>query len=111
MHDHDLRIIDVPRPDIGHAGSSLTMVLTAVAFKLQIADSLPKLSYPTLIDWYVLASFFFIFSVVVQNVLMGLAQNEQDEDRDKDIDAITGLSLPPRMCLTHSLYHHHDAWS
>eukprot|EP00040_Diaphanoeca_grandis_P043727 m.268906 g.268906 ORF g.268906 m.268906 type:complete len:485 (-) comp81239_c0_seq1:26-1480(-) len=35
----------------------LTLLLTAVAFKFVIADSLPKLSYSTLMDYYLLLNF------------------------------------------------------
>jgi hypothetical protein len=36
----------------------LTLLLTAVAFKFVIADSLPKLSYSTYIDYFLLMNFF-----------------------------------------------------
>eukprot|EP00658_Telonema_sp_P-2_P060878 TRINITY_DN4966_c0_g1_i3.p1 TRINITY_DN4966_c0_g1~~TRINITY_DN4966_c0_g1_i3.p1 ORF type:complete len:187 (-),score=43.32 TRINITY_DN4966_c0_g1_i3:195-755(-) len=57
---------------------SLTMVLTAVAFKLQISSSLPELPYLTSLDKFVLSSFLFITAVVLQNIL----STEMTEDED-----------------------------
>jgi hypothetical protein len=55
-------------------GLSLTMVLTAVAFKLQIGSSLPNLAYLTLVDRFALEAFVFIFFVVMENALMGICE-------------------------------------
>lgn len=38
---------------------TLTLVLTSVAFKYMVAQELPKISYLTLLDKYILMSFFF----------------------------------------------------
>ena len=43
---------------------TVTMVLTSVAFKLYISDSLPLVSYNTILDWFVLLSFVFIACTV-----------------------------------------------
>ena len=37
--------------------TNFTLILTIVAFKLVLAQSLPKVAYNTLIDWYMIASF------------------------------------------------------
>jgi hypothetical protein len=50
-------------------GLSLTLVLTAVAFKFVIAADLPKICYLTKLDKYVLFNFFGIAVVVVENSL------------------------------------------
>lgn len=48
-------------------GLSLTLVLTAVAFKFVISADLPKISYLTLLDKYVLGCFVFLALVVLEN--------------------------------------------
>jgi hypothetical protein len=46
-------------------GVILTLLLTAVAFKLVITDSIPKVGYSTLIDNFVLGNMIFLFSTVL----------------------------------------------
>lgn len=41
----------------GRLGVTLTLVLTSVAFKLLLADSLPRVAYMTMLDKYLLLSF------------------------------------------------------
>ncbi|XP_071494596.1 cys-loop ligand-gated ion channel-like [Diadema antillarum] len=46
---------------------TLTLLLTAVAFKFVVSQSLPNTSYQTLLDYYVLWCMIFLCLVVVQN--------------------------------------------
>ena len=67
-----LGVFAIPSTDTADRLSvSLTMVLTAVAFKLQVASDLPDLSYFTLLDYFILGSFFYIFIVVCENIFVG----------------------------------------
>jgi len=76
----------VPRSDTADRMSvSMTMVLTAVAFKLQIADSLPDLSYLTLLDGWVLASFLFIAAVAVENIFAESHLADEEDELCRDI--------------------------
>jgi len=60
----------VPKSDTADRLSvSMTMVLTMVAFKLQISDILPDLSYLTLLDCFVLGSFLFVSFIAVENII------------------------------------------
>ena len=61
---------------------SMTMVLTLVAFKLQISDKLPDLSYLTLLDEFVLASFFFVGFISVQNIFSSGEVADMSDDSD-----------------------------
>jgi len=45
----------------------LTLLLTAVAFKLVVADALPKISYVTVLDIYMDFQFLLIFGIALQN--------------------------------------------
>eukprot|EP00823_Brevimastigomonas_motovehiculus_P000389 TRINITY_DN1047_c0_g1_i1.p1 TRINITY_DN1047_c0_g1~~TRINITY_DN1047_c0_g1_i1.p1 ORF type:complete len:348 (+),score=87.96 TRINITY_DN1047_c0_g1_i1:101-1144(+) len=46
---------------------TLTLLLTAVAFKLMVSDSLPKVAYLTLLDKYILAAFLFLYIIALEN--------------------------------------------
>lgn len=48
---------------------TVTMLLTIVAFKLQLASNIPKLQYLTLLDKLMLFSFFYIGAVSCENIL------------------------------------------
>jgi len=48
---------------------TLTLMLTAVAYKFIVASSLPQVSYLTLIDTYVLACFLFMLLISLENVV------------------------------------------
>eukprot|EP01106_Pelomyxa_sp_JSP_P014340 TRINITY_DN453_c0_g1_i5.p1 TRINITY_DN453_c0_g1~~TRINITY_DN453_c0_g1_i5.p1 ORF type:complete len:380 (+),score=86.62 TRINITY_DN453_c0_g1_i5:71-1141(+) len=50
-------------------GLNLTLVLTSITFKFTIAGYLPKTTYLTLLDKYVLVGFITLFFVVVENTV------------------------------------------
>jgi len=53
-------------PDIADRLSvTMTMMLTAVAFKFIVGDQLPKVSYNTYLDFYLLYTMFFMFLVSI----------------------------------------------
>jgi len=63
---------DVP----GRSSVVLTLLLTAVAFKLVVSDSLPKVSYWTIMDWYMNAMFLMLLVIALENGCVGfLAAN------------------------------------
>jgi hypothetical protein len=47
---------------------TLTLMLTAVAYKFIVASALPQVSYLTSLDTYVLVCFLFLFLITVENV-------------------------------------------
>lgn len=55
----------------------LTLLLTAVTFKFVVSQSLPPVSYLTVLDWYVLTSVIFIFAVAIENSIVAKIQNEK----------------------------------
>eukprot|EP00039_Didymoeca_costata_P016026 m.279950 g.279950 ORF g.279950 m.279950 type:complete len:820 (+) comp16323_c12_seq1:226-2685(+) len=61
----------VPINDLAdRAAITLTILLTAVAFKLVLQDGLPQVSYLTLLDKYVLVCFLAIFLVAVESTVV-----------------------------------------
>eukprot|EP01084_Bolivina_argentea_P204841 349874_1 len=54
----------------------ITLLLTAVAYQFAILQDLPKVSYLTLMDKYILQTFFFIFGMLIETAIV--MQNELD---------------------------------
>ena len=49
---------------------SMTMILTATAYKFVVGNMIPDISYNTMLDTYVLWCAFFLFMVVVMNSIL-----------------------------------------
>ena len=72
----------IERDDIGKRLSvSLTLLLTVVAFKNFVSSILPKVSYLTLLDKYVLFNVAFIFFVAVENAVVGKVKSNKDKEK------------------------------
>jgi hypothetical protein len=62
----------IPYTDFaGRLGHSMTIILTTVAFKLVIADSLPKVPYLTILDKYTLCGFIFVVLHALSDFYVG----------------------------------------
>ena len=66
-------------------GVILTLLLTAVTFKFVVSQSLPPVSYLTMLDWYVLTSVVFIFLVAMENSLIAKIQTKENQVRADNI--------------------------
>lgn len=53
----------------GRLGASLTLLLTAVAYKLVVADKLPSVSYQTTLDKHLLGCIFLLVLASIENVI------------------------------------------
>lgn len=51
---------------------TLTLLLTSVAYKFVVANSIPQVSYNTMLDWYVWGTLIFILLCAVENALFPL---------------------------------------
>ena len=60
-------------------GVILTLLLTAVTFKFVVSQSLPPVSYLTVLDWYVLSSVVFIFSVAIENSVVAKMERKSHQ--------------------------------
>ena len=70
----------------------LTLLLTAVTFKFVVSQSLPPVSYLTVLDWYVLTSVIFIFAVAIENSIVAKIQNEKSRKLFDHVSwGVTGL--------------------
>ena len=60
-------------------GVILTLLLTAVTFKFVVSQSLPPVSYLTVLDWYVLSTVVFIFSVAIENSVVAKMERKSHQ--------------------------------
>ena len=91
---------------------SLTMVLTAVAFKQIIAAELPDVSYLTLLDVFVLASFASTCLVAFENIVVGpLTTSSPEGDAIlADIDTVLSIVFPAVFAARLLLHVPHCWW-
>ena len=54
---------------------TLTLLLTAIAFKFAVKQHIPPVAYQTLMDKYILSCLVFLFSISVQNAVAGVIKN------------------------------------
>ena len=92
----------------GRLGATLTLMLTAVAYKYLVAEMVPRIGYNTLLDWYVLVCWFFLLLMVLGNCFVHHHKT------------IVGLTFGPpaasffaidRLKSWKSLRHNVPAWS
>jgi len=69
----------IPVSDLNDRGAiTFTLLLTVTAFKYTISDSLPKISYMTFMDYYILSNFMMNFVIIAENVIVGRLWDEED---------------------------------
>ncbi|KAH3743088.1 hypothetical protein Pelo_15506 [Pelomyxa schiedti] len=88
----------IPAEDgAGRLGLNLTLMLTAVAYKYVIAGYLPKTTYLTLLDKYVIIGFIILASVICENSTASVAE----DDSAPFFDNMAKLTLIPIWLLLH----------
>lgn len=68
---------------------TLTVILTAVAFKFVLKDDLPNVPYLTILDKYLIAGFLLMFFQGMENMGVSFL----DEVRSQQVDIISGIAL------------------
>ena len=102
----------------GERGSlAFTTLLTVVAFKFVISQYVPKTSYFTYLDWYVLLGFFIVFLVILENFIVSQLFFQNEDETAEMIDYISGMALSTIWCGTSSyvaifayMGKFHDPW-
>lgn len=91
----------VPRVNVAERlGVVLTLLLTSVAFKFVVAQGLPKISYNTCLDCYVLISFIFL-TAAAWNVAGVAYVANTDEESAADIETILRRIFEIAFALWH----------
>ena len=87
----------IPTTELGdRSGIVLTLLLTAVAFKLVISDSIPKVSYFTIMDFYMNGMFVLLFIIALENGIcaaLGINYPESVDGLGSHVDRNTFLSV------------------
>ncbi|XP_071488317.1 cys-loop ligand-gated ion channel-like [Diadema antillarum] len=87
--------VDLSAPE-DRLGVTLTLLLTAVAFKFVVAQSLPNTSYQTLLDYYVLCCMVLLCGVVIQNAIVSVFTNSVDAIF---FDLVSGIFLAGALII------------
>jgi hypothetical protein len=63
---------------------TVTLMLAAVAFRFVVSTMLPKVSYLTIMDYYILVGFVALVLLIFENAIVGISSLEQEIRRDID---------------------------
>lgn len=63
----------------------LTLFLTLVAFKLVVADTLPKVTYLTVLDRFMLMGFFILFATAIESMTLFMMYKDDPVADDHDL--------------------------
>ena len=88
----------------GRSSLVVTLLLTAVAFKLVISEILPKVSYWTLLDYYINASFLMLLIIALENGAVGIIANRAPQtfvEYELLIEGGTALSVFALWAIFH----------
>lgn len=83
---------------------TITLFLTAVAFKLVVKQSLPTISYLTYLDLYVLAALIFLGMQAAQNACMNAFVHFLEEDEVKFFDRWSMVALATLLVVFHIFF-------
>ena len=67
---------------------TVTLMLAAVAFMFIVSTMLPKVSYLTIMDYYILVGFGLLMLMIAENAIAGI---EGLQDYSDDIDLICAI--------------------
>eukprot|EP00735_Rhodelphis_limneticus_P003548 TRINITY_DN15034_c0_g1::TRINITY_DN15034_c0_g1_i1::g.25023::m.25023 TRINITY_DN15034_c0_g1::TRINITY_DN15034_c0_g1_i1::g.25023 ORF type:complete len:651 (-),score=81.83,sp/O70212/5HT3A_CAVPO/23.83/2e-07,Neur_chan_LBD/PF02931.18/1.1e-05,Neur_chan_memb/PF02932.11/9.3,Neur_chan_memb/PF02932.11/0.81,MDFI/PF15316.1/6 TRINITY_DN15034_c0_g1_i1:113-2065(-) len=76
----------------------LTLILTCIAFKFMVSDCLPVIAYMTVLDKYVLISFFFLYLMAFENFMIAHYLNEICDTDYYGDPGSSAASLLPSTC-------------
>ena len=95
-----------PRDTGDRVGLAITTVLTIMFLLGSVNMSLPRVSYPKAIDWYLIGSFLFVFLVLVECILVYILRprnrdskkSVQRKDLDLEMSTINNLQVGITNC-------------
>ena len=100
-----------PRDTGDRVGLAITTVLTIMFLLGSVNMSLPRVSYPKAIDWYLIGSFLFVFLVLVECILVYILRprnrdsknSVQRKDLDLEMNTINNLQVGITNCCWNSI--------
>eukprot|EP00742_Colponemidia_sp_Colp-10_P009600 GILJ01010485.1.p1 GENE.GILJ01010485.1~~GILJ01010485.1.p1 ORF type:complete len:407 (+),score=61.00 GILJ01010485.1:43-1221(+) len=78
----------------GRTGITVTLFLAAVAFNFVVGSALPKVSYSTSLDWYLLVSYVFIFLSLIENIVIYRIHKLYGQEEAEYADYLMLIAFP-----------------
>ena len=90
----------------GRVGLGITTILTIMFLLGSVNMSLPRVSYPKAIDWYLIGSFLFVFLVVMECILVYILRprnrdsknNNHKKVMESEMDIISNVQVGFKNC-------------
>ena len=76
----------------------ITTILTIVFLLGSSNSTMPRVSYPKAIDWYLLGSFIFVFATLVSDLLIYRLGSNKEKERDKKEVGLVNSLLFKNAC-------------
>ena len=76
----------------------ITTILTIVFLLGSSNSTMPRVSYPKAIDWYLLGSFIFVFATLVSDLLIYRLGSNKEKERDKKEVGVVNNLLFKNAC-------------
>ena len=77
----------------GRVGLGITTVLTIMFLLGSVNMSLPRVSYPKAIDWYLIGSFLFVFLVVMECILVYILRPRNRDPKNANHKKVMELEM------------------
>merc|ERR1712134_237751 len=95
-------VYGIPMSDLADRLSvTLTLMLTNVAYKITVADSLPQLGYLTYLDYFTVFNFVFLVILAFENLIVG---RNADKDWAEDFDDWTLFAMSLVYVITSAIF-------
>ena len=78
----------------GRVGLGITTILTIMFLLGSVNTSLPRVSYPKAIDWFLIASFLMVFLVLAECIVVYILRPKKDDKNDGN-ELPVGFELEP----------------
>ena len=77
----------------GRVGLGITTILTIMFLLGSVNMSLPRVSYPKAIDWYLIGSFLFVFLVVMECILVYILRPRNRDSKNNNHKKVMELEM------------------
>jgi hypothetical protein len=80
-------------------GVAVTSMLSVVAFNFAIADTLPRISYVTRMDVFIVLGYVFVFATFLENLVTHWYVRKDDHERANRVDFWCRILFPAAFCV------------
>lgn len=79
----------------GRLGLGITTILTIMFLLGSVNMSLPRVSYPKAIDWFLIVSFLFVFLVLLECIIVYISRARKTDSKDDTDEKILDMKMVP----------------